>query len=415
MNCKELAAILDQHRAARLTPAERCAVDEHVAGCADCAAAWHADIALRGLPIPAAPASLGQRVQTEIAAIAVRPVLQPRRARSAWLIGGLAAAGAALAATTIVTLTRPTDEAPADTAAVPPPAPVARDTETATTNPAAASRENAPGVTSVELVEIGLAIAPITRHAPAYPMDALARKLQGHVQLKFDVTAAGKVENITVVESSDPIFEEPAISSLSKWRYLPKIVAGKRVASAGVHTVLRFALAPDQPAPTAAAIQTKTDAAQQAQRTYAEFSAGLEVAADRLAADDMRGTELQLDEMYAIYDNDGNRAAVWNFYGYLYTVNGNYDRAIDSYEAGIAAYTRAGQPTSGQWVPLANLYFARHQYDVALRTLLTYKDRIAELQAQNPERPRYAVAPEVDPLIERLRALGVTEEALPNR
>jgi TonB family protein len=414
MNCKELAAILDQHRAARLTPTERCAVDEHVAGCADCAAAWHADIALRGLPIPAAPASLGQRVQTEIAAIAVRPAMQPRRARSPWLIGGLAVAGAALAATTIVTLTRPTDEAPADTAAVPPPAPVARDTEAAAPNPAAAPRETAPGVTSVELVEIGLAIAPITRHPPAYPPEALERRLEGHVQVKFDVTTSGSVENISVVESSDPIFEEPAVRSVSVWRYLPKIAAGKRVASPGIHSILRFAMGPEKPSQTTVERQAADAAASAEQRKNAEFSAGLEVALDRFAADDLRGVELQLDEMYAIFDNELRRGELWNFYGYLYTVEGRYDRAIEAYESAIAA-TRGGITAQNQWVSLANLYFARHQYDMALRTLLNYEKRLEELRTQYPERPRWPTPPEVGAFIERLRALGVTEETLPNR
>ena len=48
------------------------------------------------------------------------------------------------------------------------------------------------------------------------------------------------------------------------------------------------------------------------------FSGDLEVALDRLAADDLRGAELQLDEMQAIYG--AGRPDLWSFYGYLYTV-----------------------------------------------------------------------------------------------
>jgi tetratricopeptide (TPR) repeat protein len=115
--------------------------------------------------------------------------------------------------------------------------------------------------------------------------------------------------------------------------------------------------------------------------------------------------------MYAIYDNTGNRAVLSGFYGYLYTVSGNYDRAIDAYESAVAE-ARAGYTSHTQWVSLANLYYARHQYDMALRTLLKYKQRATELRAQQPERRNFPV-PEVENFIERLRALGVTEETLP--
>jgi TonB family protein len=334
--------------------------------------------------------------------------------RSSWLIGGLVAAGAAIAATTFVTLTRSTDEAPADAAAAPPPAPAAAETAAPALSPLAAPRDSAPRATSVELVEIPLAIVPIARRPPDYPPDALARRLEGHVQLKFDVTTAGRVENLSVVESSDPIFEESAVRAVTTWRYLPKIAAGKRVVSPGIQTVIRFEPGNARPPATAVEQLAADNAAGAAQRSNAEFSAGLETALDRFAADDLRSAELQLYEMYAVYDNDARRSTIWNFYGYLFTVAGNYDRAIDAYESAIAA-NRGGSPTQNQWVSLASLYFARHQYDMALRTLLGLRDRIAELQAQYPERPRWPMAPEVESFIDRLRALGVTEETLPAR
>ena len=56
----------------------------------------------------------------------------------------------------------------------------------------------------------------------------------------------------------------------------------------------------------------------------------------------------------------------------------------------------------GQWTSLASLYFARHQYDKALKTLLAYKERS----------PRGRISAEATAMIEKLRALGVTEETL---
>ena len=135
-------------------------------------------------------------------------------------------------------------------------------------------------------------------------------------------------------------------------------------------------------------------------REYREYSDGLEVALDRLAADDFRGVELQLDEMQALFGTE--RPDLWNFYGYLYTLEGNYSRAIDAYEQAVTFSLRAAFPTSGPIVPLANLYFARHQYDAALKTLLR-----PNLPGGNRLR-----SPEAAALIQKLNALGVTEETV---
>jgi hypothetical protein len=116
---------------------------------------------------------------------------------------------------------------------------------------------------------------------------------------------------------------------------------------------------------------------------------------DRLAADNLRGVELQLDEMQAIYGAD--RADLWTFYGYLYTVQGNYGRAIDAYERSVALYTRANQARSAPSVALANLYFARHQYDLAVKALL------------QPNLPggNNLMNPDGAALAEKLEALGI--------
>ena len=206
------------------------------------------------------------------------------------------------------------------------------------------------------------------------------------------LTAARPVENITFRESSGAQFEDPAARALAQWRYLPRIEAGRRVGSQGIQTVIRFALNRDPAAVVVRTVRPDND--------YVAFNEGLAVAMDRLAADDLRGVELQLDEMQALYGAD--RVNLWNFYGYLYTVEGNYGRAIDAYERSVAIATQPPAPVSGPYVPLANLYFARHQYDLALKTLL------------RPNLPggNRLMSPEANALLERLNALGVTEETL---
>jgi TonB family protein len=403
MSCNDVASVLDTHRSARMAPAERAKVDAHLATCADCAAAWHAQIELLALPVPAVPATLLERALLPSRAPQSAPA---RGARSAVFVGSVLLVGAA-AAVTIVSLTSSPSVESRSTAAVEASAPSGEplsDIVLPADGPStSAAQDDRP--TSVELVETGrLDVIPLVRANPQYPPQALAKGLDGHVQLKFDVTAAGTVENVSVVESSDAVFEESAATALSQWRYLPRILAGKRVRHEGVHTIIRFQLAADDDPPRD---PRQEEAAQRAAREYRDYGAGLVVALDRLAGDDFRGVELQLDEMQALYGTE--RADLWNFYGYLYTLQGNYGRAIDAYEQAVAVSLRSPFPTSGPIVPLAKLYFARHQYDMALKTLLRPR------QATNGTLPvggSRLVSDEATALIEQLRALGVTEETL---
>jgi TonB family protein len=402
MSCTDVAAVLDSHRMARLGPAERAQIDAHLATCPDCSAAWHAQADLAALRVPSVPATLLER-----ALLASRlPQSAPaRRTRTPIVVASVLLAGAAAAAMTYVSMTRQSLVSPPSSEVEAAPASTSPDTTLAAAEPQAEpvlalTDEDTP--TAVELVEVALGVQPIVRANPTYPPQALKDGLGGHVQLKFDVTAAGTVENITVVESSDPQFEQHAVQALAEWRYLPRIVAGKRVSSKGIHTIIRFALEADRgPAPPPPSEEQLA-----AQRQWLAFYADLEIAMDRLAADDLRGVELQLDEMQALYGAE--RAELWNVYGYLYTVQGNYGRAIDAYERSVAIYEPTSNPASGPWVPLANLYFARHQYDIALKTLL--RPQRAANTTLDPRATRLGNEGEL--LLARLRALGVTEETL---
>ena len=402
MSCQAVASILDQHRSARLAPAERAEVDAHLAECNDCASAWHAATELLALRVPPMPATLLERVLR-----ATRPPQSPpaRRARVSIAVAGALVAGAALAGAGFVAVTRwpslplapPVDnEAPAAR-----PGATLEELLTPVNGTAPLERTDQ---TSVELVETALSLAPIVRNPPAYPPGALAQGIEGHVQLEFDVTAAGVVENVSVVESSDSRFEEPAVRAVREWRYLPRIAAGKRASSEGVHTIIRFALNRDTPPPPSPRDEQAQAAAA---REWREFSAGIEVALDRLTRDDLRGAELQLDELQAVFGRE--RVDLWNFYGYLFTVQGNYDRAIDAYERGRALAAQSRPLPPGSWVALANLYFARHQYDLALKTLLgsdLAAERISLLDGSR------RLSAEAEALLARLRALGVTEETV---
>jgi TonB family protein len=85
---------------------------------------------------------------------------------------------------------------------------------------------------------------PIVRVAPIYPPRAAARGLEGYVVLSYTVNARGVTENIEVVESSAPGFEQASIESVEKYRYRPRIVDGQTVAVEGVVTRVLFDLDP---------------------------------------------------------------------------------------------------------------------------------------------------------------------------
>ena len=404
MSCNDVASVLDNHRIAHLKPAERAQIDAHLASCEDCSAAWQAQSELLALRVPPMPATLLERA---LLASRLPQSAQSRSARMSVVVGSMLLAGAAAAAVTMAVMREQSARIASSSPAVgQTAAPVASDaTPAETAQDDALAAPAGDDVTAVELVETGrLDFIPLVRENPLYPPQALGKGLEGHVQLKFDVTAAGTVENVSVVESSDAVFEESAATALAQWRYLPRILAGKRVRHEGVHTIIRFQLAGYKDTPPD---PRQEEAAERAMREYRGYGGGLVVALDRLAVDDFRGVELQLDEMQALYGTE--RADLWNFYGYLYTLQGNYGRAIDAYEQAVTVSLRAAFPTSGPIVPLAKLYFARHQYDMALKTLL--RPGLPTNGAVAPGVSR-RLSDEATAMIEQLRALGVTEETL---
>jgi TonB family protein len=409
MNCEAIGAILDSHRSTRLTAAERTAVDTHLIACGDCAAAWHAQSELAELPLPPVPAALLDRA---LRAARVQPAVAPRRWRATFVVGGALLAGAALAGIAVVSLTDPPS---AETAAAPTsatPTTAAADAATATdTNaslpPPAEAAPPSDAEVAAEFVNTSVQLVPFVRVPPVYPPEALAEKVEGRVTVELTVTATGEVEDAHVVESTDARFDASALTAVQQWKYLPRIVAGKRTATENLRTMLTFQL---QPAPAESAVR----------RAYEPIGPGLPLdskafettmlaAWQRVITDDLRGAELALDEFRATYALPAfTQGEVWNAYAYVYTLQANYDRAIDAYEAAIAIFTQAGMTpgvTQGRWVELANLYFARNQYDMALNTLLRPR------RASNDATRR--VSPEAQALLDKLRALGITEETVP--
>ena len=86
-------------------------------------------------------------------------------------------------------------------------------------------------------------VIPLVRIPPDYPPRALARGLEGWVEVQFTITPTGTVRNAKVVNAEPPgIFDDAALKSIARWRYNPKIEGGTAVERVGVQTVIRFQL-----------------------------------------------------------------------------------------------------------------------------------------------------------------------------
>jgi protein TonB len=84
-------------------------------------------------------------------------------------------------------------------------------------------------------------VLPLVRVAPDYPPRALARGVEGWVQVRFTISEIGTVKNAKVVAADPPgLFEDAALKSIARWRYSPKIEGGEAVERVGVETVIRF-------------------------------------------------------------------------------------------------------------------------------------------------------------------------------
>ena len=85
-------------------------------------------------------------------------------------------------------------------------------------------------------------LLPIIVVAPVYPIRAARRNLEGYVLVEFTVTRTGNVKDVVVLESSNPLFERPAIVAVSKFKYKPRVVDGEPVEVTGVTNKINFAV-----------------------------------------------------------------------------------------------------------------------------------------------------------------------------
>jgi TonB family protein len=234
MDCQAISGILDERAVRRLSPAERCEVDRHLAACESCSAGWHGYEALAAMKVADTPPHLLEDV---INSISSRSAEAPRRrlASLLTLYGAAFAAAAAIAAVAVVkTPQHPgahVEPVQGHGALVYP----SRD------------RADDPGIVvhAQPRKAPEKPLSPIVRVPPEYPVEALRRGLEGWVRVEFTVTSTGAVANADVVASSGSVFEAPTLEAVGRWRFAPQLVDGNPVDVPRVQTTIRFQLTDD--------------------------------------------------------------------------------------------------------------------------------------------------------------------------
>lgn len=88
---------------------------------------------------------------------------------------------------------------------------------------------------------------PIVRYPPIFPANCVANKgsFAASVSVIFDVNKTGKVENVRVINSDNPCFNQSTVNSVSKWKYAPILKRGKPRKRTGVQSMIKYTLTSD--------------------------------------------------------------------------------------------------------------------------------------------------------------------------
>ena len=75
---------------------------------------------------------------------------------------------------------------------------------------------------------------PVYQPAVKFPEEAITKRINGEVSLSFTIDEQGFVVNPSVAESSEEIFNDAALEMVRGFRYIPRFVDGKPVATEGI-------------------------------------------------------------------------------------------------------------------------------------------------------------------------------------
>ena len=80
----------------------------------------------------------------------------------------------------------------------------------------------------------------LIRVTPYYPRRAEQDGLEGYAIVRFDVLADGSVTNVSIVESTDEVFERSSIEAAKRFRFKPRVVGGVPQITTGMQNLFRF-------------------------------------------------------------------------------------------------------------------------------------------------------------------------------
>ncbi|MEZ5415380.1 MAG: TonB family protein [Opitutaceae bacterium] len=84
---------------------------------------------------------------------------------------------------------------------------------------------------TTEFDELDTPPKPIKQPAPKYPQDELYKNKMGAAVVEFEVNTDGAVQFPRVVAESESVFGYPAMTAVSKWKFIPGMKNGKPTAA----------------------------------------------------------------------------------------------------------------------------------------------------------------------------------------
>lgn len=89
---------------------------------------------------------------------------------------------------------------------------------------------------------------PQSIHAPEYPLSALRKSIQGHVQVAFTINEQGTIQQPKIIESVPrAVFDSTVLEALVHYRFVPQRLNGQPVAVHDVQQTFTFRLAERKP------------------------------------------------------------------------------------------------------------------------------------------------------------------------
>ena len=84
---------------------------------------------------------------------------------------------------------------------------------------------------------------PIVKIAPAYPIAAQTRGIEGYCIVEYTVTETGSVKDVVVIEAEPKrIFDKASIEAALKFKYRPRVIDGEPIEVRGVRNIFRYQL-----------------------------------------------------------------------------------------------------------------------------------------------------------------------------